>query len=169
MERDTLKENNEELKCLQMQAQPTAVSPSAHPSEDDMSEGMIPPDVRQRLMRLEHENKLLKLNQRGPEEEKVAIVQALLDDANQRNEMLTAENRRINQRLIELESQVRALCINFLCLVQECPTSKKIYQSPASLAGRPTQRLASSLAGLAAWSVPVQKELLSFVCWTPLA
>lgn len=106
LERDTLRENNEELKCLQMQAQPTTVTPKAHPTEDDMSEGMIPPDVRQRLMRLEHENKLLKLNQRGPEEEKVAIVQALLDDANQRNEMLTGENRRSNQRLIELESQV---------------------------------------------------------------
>ncbi|KAK3913406.1 Protein Hook-like protein 3 [Frankliniella fusca] len=109
LERDTLKENNEELKCLQMQAQPTTVSPGAHSAEDDMSEGMIPPDVRQRLMRLEHENKLLKLNQRGPEEEKVAIVQALLDDANQRNEMLTAENRRNTQRLYELESQVSDL------------------------------------------------------------
>lgn len=109
LERDTLRENNEELKCLQMQAQPATVAPGAHPSENDMSEGMIPPDIRQRLMRLEHENKLLKLNQRGPEEEKVAIVQALLDDANQRNEMLTAENRRSNQRLIELESQVSEL------------------------------------------------------------
>ncbi|XP_034234433.1 protein Hook homolog 3 [Thrips palmi] len=109
LERDTLRENNEELKCLQMQAQPTTVSPGAHSAEDDMSEGMIPPDVRQRLMRLEHENKLLKLNQRGPEEEKVAIVQALLDDTNQRNEMLTAENRRMNQRMIELESQVSEL------------------------------------------------------------
>lgn len=106
LERDTLRENNEELKCLQLQAQPT-VSPN--PAGEDMSEGMIPPDIRQRLMRLEHENKLLKLNQRGPEEEKVAIVQALLDDANQRNEMLTAENRRNNQRLIELESQVSDL------------------------------------------------------------
>jgi len=105
LERDMLKESNEELKCSQMRS---GVPDTAIPSAD-MSEEMIPPEVKQRLLRLEHENKMLRLSQKSPDQDDLAVVQALLDEANQRNDHLTAENRRSNQRLLELESHISEL------------------------------------------------------------
>jgi len=45
------------------------------------------------LVRLQHENKMLRLNQRGPDEDKLSMVQALLDESTQRVNQLRTENR----------------------------------------------------------------------------
>uniref|UniRef100_A0A8C6V665 Protein Hook homolog 3 n=1 Tax=Neogobius melanostomus TaxID=47308 RepID=A0A8C6V665_9GOBI len=65
--------------------------------------------VREHLIRLQHENKMLKLAQEGSDNEKIALLQSLLEDANRRKNELETENRLINQRLMEEQSQVEEL------------------------------------------------------------
>ncbi|KAG2466543.1 HOOK3 protein, partial [Polypterus senegalus] len=65
--------------------------------------------ARERLIRLQHENKMLKLNQEGSDNEKIALLQSLLEDANSRKNELETENRIVNQRLLEVQSQVDEL------------------------------------------------------------
>ena len=48
---------------------------------------------RERLIRLQHENKMLKLAQEGSDNEKIALLQSLLEDANSRKNELETENR----------------------------------------------------------------------------
>lgn len=62
------------------------------------------PCCRQKLVLLEHENKKLRLNQRTSEDEKLSVVQSLLDDAQQQVSQLRLENRYllINTKHVEL-------------------------------------------------------------------
>ncbi|TRY87926.1 hypothetical protein DNTS_005227 [Danionella cerebrum] len=53
--------------------------------------------------------KLLKLAQEGSDNEQIALLQSLLEDANARSNELALENRRCNQRLLEGQSQVEEL------------------------------------------------------------
>lgn len=48
---------------------------------------------RERLIRLQHENKMLKVAQEGCDNEKMALLQSLLEDANRRKSELETENR----------------------------------------------------------------------------
>lgn len=48
---------------------------------------------REKLIRLQHENKMLKINQEGSDNERIALLQSLLDDANLRKNELETENR----------------------------------------------------------------------------
>uniref|UniRef100_A0A4W6DHG3 Hook microtubule tethering protein 3 n=1 Tax=Lates calcarifer TaxID=8187 RepID=A0A4W6DHG3_LATCA len=93
-ERDSLKETIEELHCVQAQEGQLT-------SSKDMQE--------EHLIRLQHENKMLKLAQEGSDNEKIALLQSLLEDANRRKNELETENRLINQRLMEEQSQVEEL------------------------------------------------------------
>uniref|UniRef100_A0A8C1VSK8 Hook microtubule tethering protein 3 n=1 Tax=Cyprinus carpio TaxID=7962 RepID=A0A8C1VSK8_CYPCA len=65
--------------------------------------------LRERLIRLQHENKMLKLAQEGSDNEQIALLQSLLEDANSRKNELETENRLVNQRLLEGQSQVEEL------------------------------------------------------------
>uniref|UniRef100_A0A8C1P9Z1 Hook microtubule tethering protein 3 n=1 Tax=Cyprinus carpio TaxID=7962 RepID=A0A8C1P9Z1_CYPCA len=49
--------------------------------------------LRERLIRLQHENKMLKLAQEGSDNEQIALLQSLLEDANSRKSELETENR----------------------------------------------------------------------------
>lgn len=49
--------------------------------------------LREKLIRLQHENKMLKINQEGSDNEKIALLQSLLDDASLRKNELETENR----------------------------------------------------------------------------
>lgn len=94
-ERDTLRETVDELKC------------SASPArEDNVSRELMPADVRERLIRLEHENKLL----RGalPAQPDHASVQTLLEDYAARLEKQRATNREASQRIMQLEAALEA-------------------------------------------------------------
>lgn len=48
---------------------------------------------REHVIRLQHENKMLKLAQEGSDNEKIALLQSLLEDANRRKSELETENR----------------------------------------------------------------------------
>lgn len=99
IERDTLKETNEELKCTQL----STIENVANLSTDEavVNTEIIPPAIREKLVLLQHENKMLKLNQqKGDNDEKP--LQALLEDSEERLNNLRGQNRKANQKIIEL-------------------------------------------------------------------
>ncbi|KAL7376444.1 hypothetical protein ABVT39_008229 [Epinephelus coioides] len=111
-ERDSLKETIEELHCVQ--AQEGQLTSSLFPmvsndGTDSLAAEITTPEIREHLIRLQHENKMLKLAQEGSDNEKIALLQSLLEDANRRKNELETENRLINQRLMEEQSQVEEL------------------------------------------------------------
>uniref|UniRef100_A0A3Q3JFV3 Protein Hook homolog 3 n=1 Tax=Monopterus albus TaxID=43700 RepID=A0A3Q3JFV3_MONAL len=111
-ERDSLKETIEELHCVQ--AQEGRLSSGLFPlvsndGSDSLAAEITTPEIREHLIRLQHENKMLKLAQEGSDNEKIALLQSLLEDANRRKNELETENRLINQRLMEEQSQVEEL------------------------------------------------------------
>ncbi|KAM9306176.1 LOW QUALITY PROTEIN: protein Hook homolog 3 [Pholidichthys leucotaenia] len=109
---DSLKETIEELHCVQ--AQEGRMASGLFPlvsndGSDSLAAEITTPEVREHLIRLQHENKMLKLAQEGSDNEKIALLQSLLEDANRRKNELETENRLINQRLMEEQSQVEEL------------------------------------------------------------
>ncbi|XP_041431199.1 protein Hook homolog 3 isoform X4 [Xenopus laevis] len=112
-ERDSLKETIEELRCVQAQeGQLTSAGlmplGNQEPT-DSLAAEIVTPEIKEKLIRLQHENKMLKINQEGSDNEKISLLQSLLDDANMRKNELETENRLVNQRLIEMQSQVEEL------------------------------------------------------------
>ncbi|XP_072311372.1 protein Hook homolog 3 isoform X3 [Eucyclogobius newberryi] len=110
-ERDSLKETIDELHCVQAQEGLTSgVFPlMGSDGSDSLAAEITTPEMREHLIRLQHENKMLKLAQEGSDNEKIALLQSLLEDANRRKNELETENRLINQRLMEESSQVEEL------------------------------------------------------------
>ncbi|XP_077592987.1 protein Hook homolog 3 isoform X2 [Stigmatopora nigra] len=111
-ERDSLKETIEELHCVQAQeGQLTLGFPplSNTDGSDSLAAEITTPEIREHLIRLQHENKMLKLAQEGSDNEKIALLQSLLEDSNRRKSELETENRLTNQRLMEEQSQIEEL------------------------------------------------------------
>ncbi|KAK2910780.1 hypothetical protein Q8A67_002913 [Cirrhinus molitorella] len=111
-ERDSLKETIEELKCVKAQeSQLTSglVPLGSNEPSDSLAAEIVTPEIRERMIRLQHENKMLKLAQEGSDNEQIALLQSLLEDANSRKNELETENRLVNQRLLEGQSQVEEL------------------------------------------------------------
>ncbi|XP_050531116.1 protein Hook homolog 3-like isoform X2 [Daktulosphaira vitifoliae] len=105
VERDSLKESNEELKCCQTQQKRSSViDHSQATTGDDMDSVM---ELKQKLVRLQHENTMLKMNQKDPEEDKVTVLQTLLDNTRQQYNQLRLDNRKANQKIMELESELK--------------------------------------------------------------
>ncbi|KAK9308152.1 hypothetical protein QLX08_001657 [Tetragonisca angustula] len=103
VERDALKETNEELKCTQLQAVENIAKPSTDSTVTNTE--MVPLEIKEKLLCLQHENKMLKLKQKG-NEDKLPTVQALLEDSEERLNILRDKNRKANQRIIELENRL---------------------------------------------------------------
>ncbi|XP_056875363.1 protein Hook homolog 3 isoform X2 [Takifugu flavidus] len=111
-ERDSLKETIEELHCVQAQeGQLTSglLPLTSSGASDSLAAEITTPEMREHLIRLQHENKMLKLSQEGSDNEKIALLQSLMEDASRRTSELETENRLINQRLMEEQSQVEEL------------------------------------------------------------
>uniref|UniRef100_A0A8C7G178 Hook microtubule tethering protein 3 n=1 Tax=Oncorhynchus kisutch TaxID=8019 RepID=A0A8C7G178_ONCKI len=107
-ERDSLKETIEELRFVEAQEGQLSTGNSqtlllSHHSN------VVVLCSREKLIRLQHENNMLKLAQEGSDNENIALLQSLLEDANSRKNELETENRLVNQRLIEGQSQVEEL------------------------------------------------------------
>ncbi|XP_035721537.1 protein Hook homolog 3-like [Vespa mandarinia] len=102
IERDALKETNEELKCTQLQAAENVSKPVSDDAVD--STEMIPFDIKERLF-LQYENKILKLTEKG-NEDKLPTVQALLEHSEEQLNTLRGQNHEANQRIIELENKL---------------------------------------------------------------
>ncbi|XP_076009181.1 protein Hook homolog 1 [Genypterus blacodes] len=112
IERDSLKEINEELRCTQVQqlhlSQP-GILPSGSPSHDNLAAELIPVEYREKFIRLQHENKMLRVQQEENEREKIAALQAQLEEAHKSHSELDTENRLSGERLSELQQQVEDL------------------------------------------------------------
>lgn len=109
IERDVLKETNEELRCTQL----NVTDNRGHPGADDTVSNteVIPLEIKEKLLVLQHENKMLKLNQKGTEE-KLPTVQSLLEDSEERVNALRGQNRKANQKIIELENKLEEFAEN---------------------------------------------------------
>ncbi|XP_031827308.1 hook microtubule tethering protein [Nomia melanderi] len=103
VERDALKETNEELKCTQLQAAENIMKPSTDSTVANAE--MIPLEIKEKLLCLQHENKMLKLKQKG-NEDKLPTVQALIEDSEERIKKLRDQNREANQKILELENRL---------------------------------------------------------------
>lgn len=111
-ERDSLKELNEELKCSQLTT--PGISLSDQISETSSASQHIellsvPPEIKEQLLRLEHENKMLKMTTSGAQSQESLVLQSHLDDANSRKNELETEVRLLNQRLLETQAQFEDL------------------------------------------------------------
>ncbi|KAM4635200.1 protein Hook homolog 3 isoform 2-T2 [Polymixia lowei] len=133
-ERDSLKETIDELHCVQAQEGrlTSGLFPLAsNEGSDSLAAEITTPEIREHLIRLQHENKMLKLAQEGSDNEKIALLQSLLEDANRRKNELETENRLVNQRLMEGQSQVEELQKNLQeegCKADDSAILKKKYE-----------------------------------------
>ncbi|KAM7388494.1 hypothetical protein PAMP_024664 [Pampus punctatissimus] len=112
IERDSLKEINEELRCTQAQQHQLSQAgmlPSSSPSHDNLAAELMPVECRERFIRLQHENKMLRLQQEECEREKIAALQAQLQEAHKTRSEMDTENRLSRERVSELQQQVEDL------------------------------------------------------------
>ncbi|KAK2835782.1 hypothetical protein Q5P01_016266 [Channa striata] len=112
IERDSLKEINEELRCTeaqQHQLSQAGMLPSGSPSHDNLAAELIPIEYREKFIRLQHENKMLRVQQEGYEREKIAALQTQLEEAHKTRSELDTENRLSRERINELQQQVEDL------------------------------------------------------------
>ncbi|XP_033821375.1 protein Hook homolog 1 [Periophthalmus magnuspinnatus] len=112
VERDSLKELNEELKCtqaLQHQLSQAGMLPSGSPSHDNLAAELMPVEYREKFIRLQHENKMLRVQQEECEREKIAGLQTQLEEAHKSRSELDTEIRLSRERVRELQQQVEDL------------------------------------------------------------
>ncbi|XP_048394584.2 protein Hook homolog 1 isoform X1 [Stegostoma tigrinum] len=110
VERDALKETNEELKCTQVQQDHLLQSGKfSLDSHDHLAAEILPVEYREKFILLQHENKMLQLQQEGSENERISVLQKLLDDANRTSNELETENRIEKQNVKKLQRQIEDL------------------------------------------------------------
>uniref|UniRef100_A0A3B4B5Y3 Calponin-homology (CH) domain-containing protein n=1 Tax=Periophthalmus magnuspinnatus TaxID=409849 RepID=A0A3B4B5Y3_9GOBI len=107
VERDSLKELNEELKCTQ--ALQHQLSQAGSPSHDNLAAELMPVEYREKFIRLQHENKMLRVQQEECEREKIAGLQTQLEEAHKSRSELDTEIRLSRERVRELQQQVEDL------------------------------------------------------------
>uniref|UniRef100_A0A3P9IAM3 Hook microtubule-tethering protein 1 n=1 Tax=Oryzias latipes TaxID=8090 RepID=A0A3P9IAM3_ORYLA len=112
IERDSLKEINEELRCAQAQQHQLSqagIFPSGSPSHDNLAAELIPIEYREKFIQLQHENKMLRVQQQDYEQEKLTDLQVQLEEAKKTCSQLDTENRLSRARISELQQQVEDL------------------------------------------------------------
>ncbi|CAM1328487.1 HOOK3 (predicted) [Pycnogonum litorale] len=111
IERDSLKESAEELNLALLQNVSSGCNGEGADTPSSMSDSemleAIPPQIKEKLIRLQHENKMLRLKQSGDDEQEIQMLRNVLDDAKSRQNELETENRLANQRILELEGQMQ--------------------------------------------------------------
>ncbi|KAK2884283.1 hypothetical protein Q8A67_017920 [Cirrhinus molitorella] len=112
IERDTLRETNEELRCTQAQQDQLLQAgkyQTGSPSHDNLAAEMLPIEYREKFIRLQHENKMLRLQQEESENERITELQEQLEEARRGRSQLDTENRLNRERISELQQQVEDL------------------------------------------------------------
>merc|ERR1712076_74046 len=110
-ERDMLKETNEELTLNQTNSE-TKVADNIGKSLSDAQEfGEMDIqdttyELKEKVIRLEHQNKVLTLQLQEAENEKTNVLQGKLDIATERVNMLQTENRQLSQEVYELKTRL---------------------------------------------------------------
>ncbi|XP_030061951.1 protein Hook homolog 1 [Microcaecilia unicolor] len=107
---DTLKETNEELRCSQMQQDHlTQAGMAALKGNDNLAAELLPVEYREVFIRLQHENKMLRLQQEGSENERIQELQDQLDERQRTTSQLETENRLVKGHVEELQQQIEDL------------------------------------------------------------
>ncbi|KAF5900517.1 protein Hook 1 isoform X1, partial [Clarias magur] len=112
IERDSLRETNEELRCTQAQQDQllqAEMYKTGSPSRDNLAAEMLPIEYREKFIRLQHENKMLRVQQDDSENERIGELQMQLEDARRSRSELETENRLNRESIIELQQQVEDL------------------------------------------------------------
>ncbi|XP_051511254.1 protein Hook homolog 1-like isoform X1 [Myxocyprinus asiaticus] len=112
IERDTLRETNEELRCTQAQQDQLLQAgkyQTGSPSHVNLAAEMLPIEHREKFIRLQHENKMLQLQQEESENERMTELQVQLEEARRGRSELDTENRLNRERISELQQQVEDL------------------------------------------------------------
>lgn len=112
IERNSLKESLEELRCMQIQKESNDGSGNETSIGDSELLDAVPPEIREKLIRLQHENKMLKINEGATLDKQLTLTQSMLDDAKSRINELETDNRLANRRIMELEGQIEDLHSN---------------------------------------------------------
>ncbi|CAL8394361.1 unnamed protein product [Boreogadus saida] len=112
IERDSLKETNEELRCTQAQQEhlrQAGMLPAGSPTHENLAAEIIPIEHREKFIRLQHENKMLRLQQEEFEREKISDLQTQLEESHRTRSELDTDNRLSRERMAELQQQVEDL------------------------------------------------------------
>ncbi|XP_029939580.1 protein Hook homolog 1-like [Salarias fasciatus] len=112
VERDSLKEMNEELRCTQAQQHQLSqagMQPSESDSHDNLAAELVPIQYREKFINLQYENKMLRVQQKEHEQEKIAALQAQLEESHKSCSELDTENRLGREQISELQQQVEDL------------------------------------------------------------
>ncbi|KAM8889046.1 protein Hook homolog 1 isoform 3-T3 [Synchiropus picturatus] len=112
IERDSLKEINEELHCTlaqEDQLSKPGMLPSSSSSHDNLAAELIPIEHREKFIRLQHENKMLRVQQEEYETGRVAALQMQLEEAHKTHSEQDTEIRLNRERISELQQQVEDL------------------------------------------------------------
>nr|XP_039258269.1 protein Hook homolog 3-like isoform X4 [Styela clava] len=112
IERDSLQETNDELQMTShQQGSKSMTQETLLGSGDSGSDGfsMNPLEMKEKLIRLQHENKMLQARQVELGDERTAELTSKLEVANARINELETETRLSNQRSLELQNQVKDL------------------------------------------------------------
>ncbi|XP_074232484.1 protein Hook homolog 1 isoform X2 [Camelus bactrianus] len=109
-QRDTLKETNEELRCSQVQQDHlNQTDASATKSYENLAAEIMPVEYREVFIRLQHENKMLRLQQEGTENERIEELQEQLEQKHRKMNELETEQRLSRERIRELQQQIEDL------------------------------------------------------------
>ncbi|XP_066453849.1 protein Hook homolog 1 [Eleutherodactylus coqui] len=107
VQRDALKETNEELRCsLVQQDHLNQSSESGLRNIDNLAAELLPVECRELFIRLQHENKMLRVQQEGSENERIADLQTQLEERQRKMSEMETENRLNEGRMEELQLQI---------------------------------------------------------------
>ncbi|CAG5118547.1 unnamed protein product, partial [Candidula unifasciata] len=107
-ERDSLREMNDELKCTQLQTSGLGL-PGDLESSNVAEMLSLTPEIKERLLRLEHENKMLKMGSSAGLDEQALVNADLLDEANAKKNELETDVRLLNQELMKVKAALEDL------------------------------------------------------------
>lgn len=107
---DALKETNEELRYSQMQQDHLSRTDASRiKSHDNLAAELLPVEYREMFIQLQHENKMLLLQQEGSENERIMELQKQLEQKQWTVNELETEKRLNKERIGELQQQIEDL------------------------------------------------------------
>ncbi|XP_001381116.1 protein Hook homolog 1 isoform X1 [Monodelphis domestica] len=110
VQRDALKETNEELRCSQVQQDHLSqAGGSVSTSYENLAAEIMPVEYREVFIRLQHENKMLRLQQEGCENERIAELQEQLEQKHRKTSEMETEQRLSKEYIRGLQQQIEDL------------------------------------------------------------
>uniref|UniRef100_A0A8C4V846 Hook microtubule tethering protein 1 n=1 Tax=Falco tinnunculus TaxID=100819 RepID=A0A8C4V846_FALTI len=107
---DALKETNEELRYSQMQQDHLSQTGGSRlKSHENLAAEILPVEYREMFIRLQHENKMLLLQQEGSENERITELQEQLEQKHRTVNELETEKRLNEERIGGLQQQIEDL------------------------------------------------------------